>query len=692
MTFRGDERAATVQVGAVLLFGIIVISMSMYQASVVPAQNEQVEFQHSQAVHDDFTSLRGAVVESAAEPTTRPAAVSLGTRYPSRAVFVNPGPVSGTLQTQSLGTLAVSNVSTSELETGDYVVDDNLSFSTKALEYRPSYNLVQRSPTTVYENTLAYNRFENGYNGTLTGQSLVDGRSISLVVLAGNYSENGVGSATIDARAVSPATRTVAVTNEATDRPVTITVPTKLSAANWESILSDAGEFDGTGDTSNDAYVHDVREGPGDSVYLVMEEGATYDLRVGKVGVGSGVDAPSAHYLTVAETSQSSVTFEVRDRYNNPVSGATLNATALPSTTLSAQGQTGTGLTNLRTDPDGQVTVSLDSPTSGTYTLQASIDRDPTSEFDASRRQDADADVVVGGSGTGATGPYDVVWDRPAMDAAGGSAVTYYSSNDTLVVDSDSVSEFDGDVDVTDSDTGDPVSGVDVDFATNGSSVLTSGMGTDATDESGVATTTVSVSDGVATAYATAGGSFDTISVRIQSGSSGTDSSGACIDESGDGTCDDSEPNVTAEVEDGSYDAGSEDLVVENSVDDISSDTVKFSGGNVTIGPNVTATKNGEGENLEIFARNGDVKINGTVLRTTGSNSNIKINATGNIYADEAFLQAVDGSVILEADEDIFIRNATVDGTGKNKNDPGVVVNAGGTVYDTGVSYPSESP
>ncbi|KAB1193497.1 hypothetical protein GJR96_08590 [Haloferax sp. MBLA0076] len=709
MTFRGDERAVTVQVGAVLLFGIIVISMSMYQASVVPNQNEQVEFQHNQDVHDDFVSLRGTLIESAAESTTRPATVTLGTRYPSRALFVNPGPVTGTLETRTLGIVAISNVSTSEDETDDYVTDDALSFTTNSVEYRPSYNVLQNSPSTVYENTVAYNRFENGYNGTLTEQTLVDGRSISLVLVSGNYSENGVGTATFDARAVSPALRTVSVTNNSSDRNVTITVPTKLSTADWESILDESGELDGSGDDSNDAYVHDVRNGTGDSVVLVMERGETYNLQIGNVGVGSGGNTPSAHYLTVVDSSSSSVTFEVRDQYNNPVSGATLNATVLPATTLSAQGETGSALTGLRTDARGQIPVSLDSPTAGTYTVQASIDRNPaTDPFDASRRQEANADVVVNsagtGPGTGTSGPYDVTWDGGAMDAAGGSAVDYYSANDTVVVDSSSISQVDGVVDVVDSDSGDQVANVSVDFATNDSSVLTSGLDTDVTDGSGVATTTISVVDGVATAYATAGGSFDTLHVKVVSATGGGGGGG-----SGDAWQDTNENGVqdageAVDISDGQFDNSSVDLYVEQDASDVTADTINLNAKNIILEPNFTAQSSGNGDKIVITAAD-SVVIDGATLETSGSNADVSItaggsisaigttvrtqnqgdisvDAGGNITASQSTLDASNkGEITLDAGGNIVIRNAVVSG------DDGVTYTAGGTVDDSGTDY-----
>mgnify|MGYP000206373139 CR=1 FL=1 len=387
MDFRGDERAVTVQIGAVLLFGIIIISMSMYQATVVPNQNEQVEFRHNQEVHDQFESLRGSIIESSSETTARPSTVSLGTRYPSRTLFVNPGPVSGTLQTRDIGSLTVSNVETTEAETSDYV-DGGLSYPTESLEYRPSYNLLQSTPTTVYENTVAYNRFDTGYNGTLSGQSLIHGRTISLVLLNGTYSENGVGSASIDAQAVSPATRTVPVTGDASGN-VTITVPTELSADEWRELLE--------GDGGN--YVYRVDDVSGDRVEIEMkaeEDGkdVTYDLRVGAVGVGSDVDDPSAYYLTVVDGASprsigtgntETLTFEVRDRYNNPVSGASVNFSASDDS-VSIEPQSPT------TDSEGRIRVTATGDSAGTAEVIGSFD-DET--FDPSTRQDAAVEVTV---------------------------------------------------------------------------------------------------------------------------------------------------------------------------------------------------------------------------------------------------------------------------------------------------------
>ena len=99
MQFGDDERAAAIQVGAVLLFGILIISMAMYQATVVPDQNEGVEFNHNQEVQGQMQDLRNTVVSVPGGGGGGSVTVELGTRYPSRSLLVNPGPAYGSLRT-----------------------------------------------------------------------------------------------------------------------------------------------------------------------------------------------------------------------------------------------------------------------------------------------------------------------------------------------------------------------------------------------------------------------------------------------------------------------------------------------------------------------------------------------------------------------------------------------------------------
>ncbi|ADQ66447.1 hypothetical protein C499_01785 [Halogeometricum borinquense DSM 11551] len=361
MEFGGDDRAVAVQIGAVLLLGFIVISLSMYQATVVPQENEQVEFRHNQRVVGDMQQMRNAILQTAATGTSAPTTVELGTQYPARTVFVNPSPPGGSLATSSLGNVSIRNAVADDPatdkpdypETDDFWNGETRNYSTNALAYQSSYNRYQNAPTTIYENGILYNRFgdDSGANTVaVTDQSLVSGRRISVVTLSGQLSRGGSGTLSVDPQAVSQSTRTVTVSQDPS-RPgnVSIVVPTRLDASAWRSLLDETDQLDGTGNESNDKYVHAVTDAGTNAVELIFEENATYELRLAAVRVGSSGTTTAPAYLTSAEgvdypyTGQKDpFVVEVRDRYNNPI-GTQVEASAdrgtVPNGTVEAPGQ-----------------------------------------------------------------------------------------------------------------------------------------------------------------------------------------------------------------------------------------------------------------------------------------------------------------------------------------------------------------
>ena len=236
MSLGGDDRAVTVQIGAVLLLGFLVISLSLYQATVVPQENRQIEFQHNQRVQSDLQEVRNTILGTAATGSSAPVSVELGTRYPTRVVAVNPAPPSGTLSTSSLGNITIRNATADDRatteedypETADFWNGTTHNYTTKSLVYRPSYANYDGAPATVYENGIVYNRFRSG-NLTLTDQPIVSGRRISLVTLSGDLSRGGASTLAVDPRAVSVSTRTISISNESTSENVSIFVPDRKS-------------------------------------------------------------------------------------------------------------------------------------------------------------------------------------------------------------------------------------------------------------------------------------------------------------------------------------------------------------------------------------------------------------------------------------------------------------------------------
>ena len=341
MRLSGDDRAVTVQIGAVILLGFLVVSLSVYQATVVPDENRQIEFQHNQRVQADMLEVRNAILGTAATGSAAPATVELGTRYPTRTVAVNPSPPSGTLSTSSLGNISVTNATADDAstsgedypETADFWDGTTRSYTTSALEYRPTYANYDGAPTTVYENGIVYNRFPSGTN-TRSGQPVVAGTRISLVALDGELSRGGSSSLLVDPQAVSVSTRTVSVTNETAGENVSVVIPSELDVQDWTDLLNATGDYDPAADPNDGAYVYDVRDRP-EGVELYFEPGETYQLKLSKVGVGSDVEDTEPAYLTSVEDLTDSpfvdrtypFAVEVRDKYNNPI-GTSVTAAA----------------------------------------------------------------------------------------------------------------------------------------------------------------------------------------------------------------------------------------------------------------------------------------------------------------------------------------------------------------------------
>lgn len=315
--FWGDRRGVTVQIGAILLFGILILSIAAYQATAVPADNERIEFNHNQQVQQDVLDLRNALLRSGTAGGSQSVSVSLGTTYPSRVLFVNPPPPGGRLATGPARPLAVRNVSARDGETRDYLnasANGAYTLRTKNLSYTPDYNVYDSAPVTTVGTGTVANEFPAGNDTALAGQTLVRDNDVYLLAVGGNLSAARSGSLSVDPQALSRSRDPTAVTDDGTGN-VTLVVPTTLSADRWRSLLGDEydPDFDGAG------HVYRVSDVPGRAaVEIALDGNQTYRLRTAFVGVGSTGPAPGPAYLTRVDGG-ADVTVAVRDRYNNPV-------------------------------------------------------------------------------------------------------------------------------------------------------------------------------------------------------------------------------------------------------------------------------------------------------------------------------------------------------------------------------------
>lgn len=374
-----DERGVSEVLGAMLVFGLVLALLALVQISAVPAANQQIEFEHSQRVAGDFQLLDSAIDGAAFDGSRSTTPLELGTRYPVRLFLLNPGPVSGDIRT-SASEVRLSGFDAVNDETRDYLTGSLPAFETRSVAYRANYNEYANAPRIGYEGGVLYERYAEDAGGrdVLTDRgALVSGRRITITTLTGNLSTQQVDELSLDAVPVSSATRPVSVT---TTGGATISVRTALSESTWKTDVL-ASEYDPDGN-QEDRYVSDIKctsgadeDDPCNGELVITFEAGTYNLRMAKVGLGSGFDEEPPYYLTtvegdgssILETQSQQLTVEVHDRYNNPVSGV-----AVPFETTGGEFEvSGSGSATVTTDESGRASVVFEPAGTGEKEVEA---------------------------------------------------------------------------------------------------------------------------------------------------------------------------------------------------------------------------------------------------------------------------------------------------------------------------------
>jgi len=252
ITFREDQRGVSALVGAVLLLGILVIVLSSYQALIVPQQTAQTEVEHNQQVENEMVDFRNALYEARLDDRNPTASVTLGTRYQSRIIAINPPPATGTLQSIDPGNVTINH------DRGEFELKNNLFF-----EYTPSYSEYRDAGTIRYENTLVYHDFSSS-NVELSGQRLVDGNTVRLIQHEPLLDKNGVDSVTYEP---TPNQSRIFRPNN-----VNITLPTSLGPGEWSALLDDENEWEVIDDTEGELTLNYTGDDQPEIIYSPVED------------------------------------------------------------------------------------------------------------------------------------------------------------------------------------------------------------------------------------------------------------------------------------------------------------------------------------------------------------------------------------------------------------------------------------
>jgi len=484
MRFSRDRRGQSVVVGTVILFGFLILALGIYQVQVVPTENADVEFEHSQEVEDGFGDLRNGVLEAASTGATRSTQIPLGTRYPSRTFFVNPPPVSGSLTTQETGEIRVRNATIGgDLhENVGLYWDTNPTYDTRSLQYDANYNEFQDAPRLTYEHSVVAAEFDDAIL-LRSGQTVLsEDREISLTALTGTVSENGIDRRTVDARAVSASDTTVPIVpDNATAGSITLELPTAVEdpaalATRWEERLppgatAAADEANGT-------------------VRITLEDGS-YRLGLSEVSLDTSGTTEPAYIVPVGSESVASgdrVRVEVRDRYNNPVPGATVSFS-------------GTNLTNRTTGDDGRAAFTPNETGSLIAAINGTMGPTYESVPFTIREENEISNRNI----------FNVSWNGTAIGEEAG--VEYFENEDLLRINSNAPDPISGTGTVTASNR--PLDGATVDFATTNSTVSSFddnvSESTDGVFETGI----IPGDTGNTTLFAASGDDVDGIDVEV---------------------------------------------------------------------------------------------------------------------------------------------------------------------------------
>ena len=226
-TLATDRRGVSEVVGFILVFGFLILALTTYQATVVPQQNAQTEFQHFEDVRNEMIELRNAVSMAGQADVSQFPSVTLGTNYRPRTLTINPPDPAGTLRTSDRHNITISN------ESGSYI-----NISTRFIEYQPSYNEISIGSTWLEHSVLYLDERDRGGVSIIQEQNIIKNGTVTITALQNQFQETDTGRVTLEMYPQENVNRSAFPNGN-----LTVKVPTRLSEGDWNSTLNYSGEI-----------------------------------------------------------------------------------------------------------------------------------------------------------------------------------------------------------------------------------------------------------------------------------------------------------------------------------------------------------------------------------------------------------------------------------------------------------------
>jgi hypothetical protein len=190
---RTDTAAVSGIIGAVLLVAIAVTMLTIFQASMVPYWNKQVEAAEIKVTYDDMMFLPSDIEDVAIHETPKTCTIQLGAQYPDRMIFRNPGP-------GAAGTLTVEEAPAPIT----VIYNDGTTYTVPYNSKRITYELkgTINSPKLVYEHGVIITDWGTAGYVTTDEQKLIANDDIYIPIVNGSSSsQSGIG---VESLAIKP--------------------------------------------------------------------------------------------------------------------------------------------------------------------------------------------------------------------------------------------------------------------------------------------------------------------------------------------------------------------------------------------------------------------------------------------------------------------------------------------------------
>jgi|GEM_PF-697500 len=237
MRFSHDRRGQSVVIGTVILFGFLILALSLYQVQVVPQQNGQVEFQHFEEVRNDLVELRAGILQAGSSERPQFVDVKLGTNFQTRLFAINPPDPAGTLRTRDAYNITITDDS-----------GTRVNVSTRFIEYRPRYNEIE-SGSTWYDNSVLYLDEPDSNRPAVIIEDqniLVDNDTLRLTAVQNEFSASGTRKVAVELYPTTDATNLSNLSGG-----LDVRIPTRLGSEDgyWnESIENGSVTYQGMDD------------------------------------------------------------------------------------------------------------------------------------------------------------------------------------------------------------------------------------------------------------------------------------------------------------------------------------------------------------------------------------------------------------------------------------------------------------